>query len=232
MSDALDLRRLRGGPPVPDDVVAAAAEAALAAADAQGLVEVAVATADTPIGTLTLAATDAGLVRVAFPRGGTPALDEVMEELARKVSPRVAKLPRRLDPVRRQLDEYFAGRRRRFEVPVDLRLARGFRRQVLELLFERVGFGETRSYGELALAAGSPRAVRAVGTAMATNPIPIVVPCHRVLRSGGALGGYGGGLEVKRFLLDLEQGRLQLPDVSGPGGPVRRVRRGRRDGSR
>jgi methylated-DNA-[protein]-cysteine S-methyltransferase len=182
--------------------VASATAAALAAADDEGLVEVAMARTDTPIGTLTLAATRDGLVRVGFQRE----LDTIAEELAEQVSPRVVELPRRLDAVRRQLDEYFEGRRHVFEVPVDLRLARGFRRTVLELLFERVGFGETRSYADLAALAGSPRASRAVGSAMATNPIPIVVPCHRVLRSGGNLGGYGGGLDVKRYLLALEGG--------------------------
>ena len=196
---------LRHGPDVDDDVVAAATAAALAAADAEGLVDVAVARTDTPIGTLTLAATPAGLVRIGFQRE----LDTLVDELAAQISPRVVELPRRLDDARRQLDEYFEGRRHRFELPVDLRLAGGFRRTVLELLFERVGFGETRSYAELAALAGSPRASRAVGSAMATNPVPIVVPCHRVLRTGGALGGYGGGLDVKRYLLALEGGEPQ-----------------------
>ncbi len=203
---------LRGGPPVDDDAVAAATRAALAAADAEGLVDVAIAGVDTPIGTLRLASTPVGLVRVGFPRE----IDTFAEELAATVSPRVVELPSRLDDVRRQLDEYFEGRRRRFDVPVDLRLAGGFRRIVLELLHERVGFGETRSYAELAALAGSPKASRAVGSAMATNPVPIVVPCHRVLRTGGALGGYGGGLEVKRWLLALEgaTGQASLPLTS------------------
>jgi methylated-DNA-[protein]-cysteine S-methyltransferase len=196
---------LHGGPDVDDDAVAAATAAALAAADAEGLIDVAIARTDTPIGTLTLAATPTGLVRVGFERE----LDTLAAELASTISPRVVELPRRLDDVRRQLDEYFDGRRHRFDVPVDLRLSGGFRRTVLELLYERVGFGETRSYAELAALAGSPRASRAVGSAMATNPVPIVVPCHRVLRSGGALGGYGGGLDVKRYLLALEGGEGQ-----------------------
>ena len=196
---------LRGGPTIDDDVIAAATAAALAAADREGLVDVAIARTDTPIGTLTLAATPVGLVRVGFQRE----LDTVAEELAVQVSPRVVELPSRLDEVRRELDEYFEGRRHRFDVPVDLRLAAGFRRKVLELLHERVRFGETRSYAELAAIAGSPRAHRAVGSAMATNPVPIVVPCHRVLRTGGALGGYGGGLDVKRYLLALEGGEDQ-----------------------
>jgi methylated-DNA-[protein]-cysteine S-methyltransferase len=173
--------------------------AALARAEAEGLVDVAWAVADTPIGPLTVAATDVGVVRIGF--GGE---DEVLEELATAVSPRVVRLPSRLDDVRRQLDQYFAGRRQRFEVPLDRRLSRGFRRQVLEELSRRVGYGQTATYKDLAVLAGNPGAVRAVGSAMATNPIPIVVPCHRVLRTGGALGGYGGGPEVKAWLLRLE----------------------------
>lgn len=193
---------LRGGPTVALDEIAAATAAALARADDEGLVEVAVARTDSPIGTLTLAATPEGLVRVGFPRE----TDTILDELAEEVSPRVVELPRRLDLARRELDEYFAGRRTMFDLAVDLRLAHGFRRQVLELLHTEITFGETCSYAELAAMAGSPRAHRAVGSAMATNPVPIVVPCHRVLRTGGALGGYGGGLDVKRYLLALESG--------------------------
>lgn len=188
----------------------AATAAALARADHEGLVDVAVATIDSPIGTLSLAATTDGLVRVGFPREGEGFVDELAEHL----SPRVVLLPSRLDTTRRQLDEYFDGARRRFEVDVDLTLAHGFRRLVLEKLYATVGFGQTLSYLELAELAGNPRASRAVGSAMATNPVPIVVPCHRVLRTGGALGGYGGGLEVKRYLLALEgaggDGQLSL----------------------
>lgn len=201
---------LHGGPRVAADEIAAATAAALARADDEGLVEVAVARTDSPIGTLTLAATPEGLVRVAFPRE----LDTIMEDLANTVSPRVAELPRRLDLARRELDEYFEGDRTAFDLPVDLRLAHGFRRQVLEMLHAEITFGETCSYAELAALAGSPRAHRAVGSAMATNPVPIVVPCHRVLRSGGALGGYGGGLDVKRYLLALESGQPVLPATS------------------
>ena len=201
---------LRGGPRVDLDDIAAATAAALARADEEGLVEVAVARTDSPIGILTLAATPEGLVRVGFPRE----TDTIMEELAEDVSPRVVELPRRLDLARRELDEYFEGHRTVFDLPVDLRLARGFRRRVLELLYAEVTFGETCSYGELAALAGSPRAHRAVGSAMATNPVPIVVPCHRVLRSGGSLGGYGGGLDVKRYLLALESGQAELPTTN------------------
>ncbi|MBA2283667.1 MAG: methylated-DNA--[protein]-cysteine S-methyltransferase [Actinomycetota bacterium] len=212
MSDAL-LAELTLGPPIEAGAHAAATASALARADREGLVEVALAHQDSPIGVLTLAATSAGLVRVGFPREH----DTMADELAVELSPRVVELPKRLDRVRRQLDEYFAGRRRDFDLDVDLRLARGFRRTVLERLYEDVGYGQTRSYLELAAMAGSPRASRAVGSAMATNPVPIVVPCHRVLRTGGALGGYGGGLDVKRWLLALEGAGGQLP-FDGSGG--------------
>lgn len=168
------------------------------AAEAEGLVDVAWTTTDSPIGPLLLAATDAGLVMVSFHE-----VEAALDELARKLSPRVLHAPGRLDEPRRQLDEYFAGDRRRFELPLDRSLSHGFRRRVLEELVE-VGYGEVTSYQELAARVGHPRASRAVGTAMATNPIPIVQPCHRVLRSGGALGGYGGGVDVKRRLLRLE----------------------------
>ena len=171
---------------------------ALAHADADGLVDVAWVVEDTPIGPLTLAATPVGLVRVGF---GPE--DAVLPGLAAQVSPRVVHLPARLDDLRRQLDEYFAGRRRHFEVALDRRLSHGYRLAVLEEL-SRVPYGQTVSYRDLAERTGKPNASRAVGTAMATNPIPIVVPCHRVLRSGGALGGYGGGLDTKVWLLRHE----------------------------
>jgi methylated-DNA-[protein]-cysteine S-methyltransferase len=179
--------------------VAALVDAALRRADAEGLVDVGWVVEDTPIGPLTLAATPAGVVRIEFGGG-----DRVLEELASEVTPRVVRLPGRLDEVRRELDEYFAGRRRRFDVPVDRRLSRGYRRTVLEALSREVPYGRTVSYKELAERTGNPKASRAVGSAMATNPIPIVVPCHRVLRTGGALGGYGGGLDTKVWLLRHE----------------------------
>jgi len=172
--------------------------AAVARADADDLVDVAWAAEDTPIGTLTLAATRDGLVRIGFGHD-----DDMLTELATRVSPRVVHLPARLDDLRRQLDEYFAGRRTHFEVPLDRRLSRGYRLVVLEEL-GRVPYGETVSYKDLAVRTGHPTASRAVGTAMATNPIPIVVPCHRVLRTGGQLGGYGGGLDTKVWLLHHE----------------------------
>jgi methylated-DNA-[protein]-cysteine S-methyltransferase len=177
-----------------DDLVAAA----LARADADGVVDVAWAVEDTPIGPLTLAATPRGLVRIGF---GDE--DDMLDDLAATVSPRVVHLPARLDDPRRQLDEYFGGRRRHFEVQLDRQLSHGYRRTVLEALSE-VPYGQTVSYRDLAERTGNPKASRAVGSAMATNPIPIVVPCHRVLRTGGALGGYGGGLDVKVWLLRLE----------------------------
>jgi methylated-DNA-[protein]-cysteine S-methyltransferase len=172
---------------------------ALAAADA-GLLDVAYTTADSPFGPLLLAATPQGLVRVAFTREDH---DAVLAALAARVSPRVLRAPARLDGVRRELEEYFAGRRRQFAVAVDLRLSSGYRRTVLDHL-RVVPYGQTETYTEVARATASPRAVRAVGTACATNPVPVVVPCHRVLRSDGSLGGYVGGLDAKAGLLALE----------------------------
>jgi methylated-DNA-[protein]-cysteine S-methyltransferase len=194
-----DLERALRPPAPAAAVVADAVRQAVGRADAEGLVDVAWSTVDTPIGPLLLAGTDAGVVKIGF------GVDEgALEELAAGVSPRVVEAPARLDDARRQLDDYFAGRRRVFDLRLDWRLARGFRRTVLERLFAEVPFGATVSYLDLAARAGNPRASRAVGTAMATNPLPIVVPCHRVLRTGGALGGYGGGLDAKRRLLALE----------------------------
>ena len=168
-------------------------------AEEEGLIDVAYATVDTPVGPLMVAATPAGLVRV-----GLTVEDRMLEDLAAHVSPRVIEHPGRVDAIRRQLDEYFAGHRTEFDLAIDWRLTRGFRRTVLERLYADVPFGQVISYLELARAVGSPKASRAVGTAMATNPLPIVVPCHRVLRTGGALGGYGGGLPMKQHLLTLE----------------------------
>jgi methylated-DNA-[protein]-cysteine S-methyltransferase len=194
--------RLRSSAADPD-AARVATEAALARAAAEGLVDVGWAAMETPIGPLTLAATEVGLVRVGFGHE-----DQLLDDLARQVSPRVALLPSRLDGIRRELEEYFEGRREVFDVVLDWRLSHGFRRTVLERLVADVPFGRTVSYLELATVAGSPRASRAVGSAMATNPLPIVVPCHRVLRTGGHLGGYGGGLDAKRTLLALEGARL------------------------
>ncbi len=172
------------------------------AADRAGILDVAYRTLDTPVGSLLLAATDEGLVRVAYAREDH---EKVLEQLAAGVSPRLLCAPARLDDVARELEEYFTGRRHLFDLPLDLRLARGFRRTVLSRLRE-IGYGSTASYATVAEAAGSPGAVRAVGTACATNPLPIVVPCHRVVRSDGTIGQYVGGVEAKRTLLGLETG--------------------------
>lgn len=178
----------------------------VARADRAGLAEVAYASADSPFGPLLLAATPAGLITIGLP--SLPS-DRLLERLAFEVSPRVLEAPGRLDPVRRQLDEYFAGRRKRFDLTLDYSLSHGFLRAALGVVAS-IPYGETLSYAEVAAEAGSPRAHRAAGTACATNPIPIVVPCHRVLRSGGGLGGYGGGLEMKHALLEMEQGQAPL----------------------
>jgi methylated-DNA-[protein]-cysteine S-methyltransferase len=168
-----------------------------------GLLDVAFRTIDSPLGPLLLAATPLGLVRVAYQREGH---DAVLQALASRISPRILAAPRRLDDVARQLDEYFVGRRTAFDVALDRRLSAGFRRTVLDHL-AAISYGHTESYAEVAAATGHPGAVRAVGSACATNPLPVVVPCHRVLRSDGSLGGYLGGLEVKRALLELEGAR-------------------------
>lgn len=166
------------------------------------LLDIAYRTVDSAVGSLLLAATTHGLVRVAF---ASEDHDRVLLALAQRVSPRLLQAPARLDPVARQLDEYFTGRRHRFDIPLDWSLSQGFRRTVLEHLNTDVSYGATASYAALAQLSGSPRAVRAVGTACATNPIPIVVPCHRVIRSDGTVGAYRGGPAAKRVLLDLER---------------------------
>ena len=166
------------------------------------LLDVAYRTVDSPVGSLLLAATERGLVRLAYAGEGH---DTVLQSLAVRISPRVLRAPGRLDPVVRELEEYFAGHRRRFTVPLDLQLARGYRRDVLRHL-TGIGYGQTVTYAAVAAATEHPRAVRAVGSACATNPIPVLVPCHRVLRSDGTLGGYLGGLSVKQSLLELEAG--------------------------
>lgn len=164
------------------------------------LIDVAYTTMDTPVGQLLLAATPRGLIRVAYAREGH---DGVLETLAHKVSPRILRAPGRLDDAVRELDEYFARRRTTFDLPLDLSLSHGFR-QIVQRHLPEIGYGQTRSYGEVAQLVGNPKAVRAVGTACATNPLPVVVPCHRVLRADGSLGGYVGGAEAKHLLLDLE----------------------------
>ncbi len=166
----------------------------------EGLLDVAYRTVPSPLGELLLAATDVGLLRLAFHREG---FDQVLTLLADRVGPRILAHAAPLDEAARELEEYFAGRRRRFDLPLDLRLAHGFRRRVVEAL-PSIGYGSTASYAEMARRAGSERAVRAVGSACATNPLPVVLPCHRVLRTDGSLGGYRGGPEAKRLLLELE----------------------------
>lgn len=179
----------------------AALHARLAAqAAAEGILDVAYTVHDSALGPLLLAATDAGVVRLAFEQQGHEA---ALEQLARAVSPRILRVPGRLDAVRREIDEYLAGTRRSFDVPLDLRLARGFRRAVLDRL-PTIPYGRTASYTEVAAAALRPRAVRAVGTACATNPLPLLLPCHRVVRSDGTVGQYAGGSDAKRELLALE----------------------------
>lgn len=173
----------------------------VARAQCDGLLDVAYRVIDTPVGRVLVAVGEAGVLRVAFEVQGH---DTALSDLAARVSPRVLEGGARLDPVLRELDEYFAGTRRTFDVPLDLRLARGFRRDVLATLRE-VSYGSTASYGQVAAAVGHPRAVRAVGTACALNPVPLLLPCHRVVRSDGTPGGYAGGGEAKRVLLAWER---------------------------
>ena len=170
------------------------------AAEADGLLDVAYRTIDTPVGSLLLAATDLGLVRVAYANENH---DVVLQTLAEQISPRILQSRARLDETARELDEYFAGRRHSFDITLDWRLSKGFRSIVLHAL-PGISYGQTASYAAVAQLAGNPKAVRAVGSACATNPLPVVVPCHRVVRSDGAMGGYLGGIEAKRTLLSLE----------------------------
>lgn len=172
-----------------------------------GILDIAYRTVDGPLGLLLLAATEHGLVRVAYEVEGH---DEVLDQLSTRISPRVLHAPTRLDAAAQQMDEYLGGRRTSFDLPLDLQLASGFRRTVLTHLPD-ITYGSTASYSAMAEAAGSPKAVRAVGTACATNPLPVVVPCHRVVRSDGTLGQYVGGVEAKRTLLSLEAAAV------GPG---------------
>lgn len=170
------------------------------AAEDEGILDVAYRTVDSPVGTLLLAATELGLVRVAFASEDHGA---VLQMLADRISPRILYAPARLDPVADELDEYFSGRRRAFDVPLDWRLSTGYRSTVLHRLPE-IAYGQTVTYAAVAELTDNPKAVRAVGSACATNPLPVVVPCHRVVRSDGSMGGYLGGIEAKRILLSLE----------------------------
>ena len=185
---------------------AATIERFRARAAEEGILDVAYATVDSPFGPLLLAQTKRGLVRVGLPNQDR---DELLVDLAARVSPRVLEAPAELDETRRELDLYFDGRLDRFDLPLDWRLSGGLRQRVLRAI-NRIPYGQTRSYTEMARRAGNERAVRAAGTACGSNPIPLVVPCHRVLRTGGALGGYGGGLPMKQALLELE-GVLEGP---------------------
>ena len=185
-TETADLTRLRAG-------------LAARAADA-GLLDIAYRVVDSPLGALLLAATEHGVLRVAFASEGH---DAVLTDLADRVSPRVLEAPRRLDEAARELDEYFAGRLREISVPVDLRLLTGYRREVVTAL-PRVAYGHTASYAQMAALTGRPRAVRAVGSACAHNPVPLLLPCHRIVRSDGGAGGYLGGPDAKRALLRLE----------------------------
>jgi methylated-DNA-[protein]-cysteine S-methyltransferase len=169
-------------------------------AQREGILDVAYRTLETPVGKLLLAATGQGLVKVAY---AVQDHDAVLQQLADSISPRILTAPARLDETSRQIEEYFAGHRTRFDLPLDWRLSKGFRREVLTHLRD-IGYGHTESYAQVAAASGSPRAVRAVGTACATNPLPVVVPCHRVVRSDGRAGGYVGGADAKHTLLTLE----------------------------
>jgi methylated-DNA-[protein]-cysteine S-methyltransferase len=187
---------------VPAEGLAALSDRALG----EGLVDVGYGYVDSPLGRLTVAATPRGLIRVAYPSSDP---DYVLEELAAKVSPRLLEAPTFIEEVRRELDEYFEGRRKRFDLPLDWTLTRGFVRRVLRAT-ARIEYGEVRTYTQVATRAGSPRAVRAAGNALGANPIPVVVPCHRVVRTGGNLGGYGGGVERKEFLLGHEGAVLDV----------------------
>jgi methylated-DNA-[protein]-cysteine S-methyltransferase len=190
-----------------DSAAEAATISAIAAADREGLVDVAFSMVDSPVGDLLVAVTPQGLVRLAFDP------ERVLDELAERISPRVAEAPARLDPVRRELDEYFEGRRRAFDLAVDWSLTSGFRRRVLEAT-ARIPAGQVTTYGALAKRVGNPRASRAVGGAVGSNPVAIVVPCHRVLPASGGVGNYGGGPERKAFLLELEHADVTHPPGS------------------
>jgi methylated-DNA-[protein]-cysteine S-methyltransferase len=179
-----------------------------AVAAAAGLLDVAYASLDSPAGTLLLAATPRGLVRLAYLDAGEDE-DAVLEQLSARVSPRILAAPRRLDEPRRELEQYFESARSRFEIPLDWQLTRGFGRRVLQAT-ARIPFGSVSTYKQVASEAGSPRGSRAAGNALGANPLPIVVPCHRVLHSTGGLGGYTGGLDRKRLLLAIESGQRQL----------------------
>lgn len=220
MGNVNELERMLKSAALPpgDAGAAAAAGRFLARAEDEGLVEVAYGSVDSPFGELLAAVTPRGLLRLSYDPSRN---DEVLAAIAEKVSPRVLEAPAKLDPVRRELDEYFEGKRHRFDLKLDWSLTRGFFQRILRAT-AGVGYGELATYKQMADAAGSPRAVRAAGNALGSNPIPIVVPCHRIVRTGGKMGGYGGNLGpyiggpgIKQRLLELEgalddQGRPRL----------------------
>ena len=186
---------------LPADASRVLAESFAARADDEGLIDVAYTVEDSPVGPLLLASTKRGLVELGF--DGDERLDLYLTTLSAKLSPRVLEAPARLDPVRRELDEYFSGKRQGFDVPLDWTLTHGFTQRILRAT-AKVPYGQVSTYRQMATKAGNAKAVRAAGNALGANPIPIVVPCHRILRTGGSLGGYGGGPERKEFLLRLE----------------------------
>jgi methylated-DNA-[protein]-cysteine S-methyltransferase len=183
-----------------DDALTAALRGLSSRAESDRLVDVAYASVDSPYGELFLAATRRGVVKLGLPNLGT---DGVLEQLAAEVSPRILESPERLDPARRELDAYFEGKLTAFTTPVDWRLAHGFTDKVLHVVAS-IPYGKTLSYGEVAERAGNPRAFRAAGTACGINPVPLIVPCHRVVQAGGKPGNYGGGPEMKSSLLQME----------------------------
>ena len=195
------LRRGASATDAPNGPAAEAARRLSQRAAEEGLADVVYTPVESPFGELLLAATGRGLLRLAFPE---ESVDSVLERISQRVSPRIVEAPGQLEAARRELDEYFAGSRRSFDLPLDWTLVGGpFGRKVLRVTSE-IPYGGVLSYREVAADAGSPRGSRAAGNALGSNPIPIVVPCHRVLHTGGGLGGYGGGLERKRWLLELE----------------------------
>jgi methylated-DNA-[protein]-cysteine S-methyltransferase len=207
MTEMAEVLRIDGN----REAVELATARALARAEKEGLIDVAYTTIDSPLGDLIVAATPRGLVRVAYDDGRG---QMVLEQLAEWLSPRVLEAPARLEPVKRQLAEFFEGDRREFDLALDWSLVHGFGQAVLRNAV-KIAYGSVVTYGQLADIAGKPRAARAAGTALGKNPLPIVVPCHRVVRSGGVLGQYTGGVDKKEYLLELE-GALPL-GVAGPG---------------
>jgi methylated-DNA-[protein]-cysteine S-methyltransferase len=188
------------GPAAPDPAAAEATRRLLQRVGDEGLADISYSPVDSPFGQLLIASSRRGLLRLAFPEED---VDGVLERLARRLSPRIVEAPGPLEPARRELEEYFAGARREFDMKLDWSLVAPFGRRVLRVT-SAIPFGGVSSYGQVAARAGSPRGSRAAGNALGSNPIPIVIPCHRVLRTGGDLGGYGGGIERKRWLLELE----------------------------